>query len=203
MDAPTSDIAFTSAVQAAQTLRGSRASYERLEAKGGFKATITPDLEAFLAERESFYLGTASADGQPYIQHRGGPKGFLKVLDETTLAFADFGGNRQYITVGTLEENDKAFIFLMDYPNRRRIKVWGTARYVEDDAALLERLADPAYKGKPERAIVFTLNAWDVNCPQHITPRYTLEDLEPTVDALKARIDELETELAALKIVEH
>ena len=203
MDAPTSDIAFTSAVKAAQTLRGSRASYERLEAKGGFKATITPDLEAFLAERESFYLGTASADGQPYIQHRGGPKGFLKVLDETTLAFADFGGNRQYITVGTLEENDKAFIFLMDYPNRRRIKVWGTARYVEDDAALLERLADPAYKGKPERAIVFTLNAWDVNCPQHITPRYTVEEFEPTVDALKARIDELETELAALKIVEH
>ncbi len=203
MATPTSDIAFTPAVKAAQALRGSRKSYERLEVKGGFKDTITPDLEAFLAERESFYLGTASADGQPYVQHRGGPKGFLKVLDETTLAFADFGGNRQYITLGTLEENDKSFIFLMDYPNRRRIKVWGAARYVEDDPALLERLADPAYKGRPERAIVFTLKAWDVNCPQHITPRYTLEDLEPTVGALKARINELEAELAALKIVEH
>ena len=203
MAAPTSDIAFTPVVKAAQALRGSRASYERMETKGGFKATVTPDLEAFLAERESFYLGTASADGQPYIQHRGGPKGFLKVLDETTLAFADFGGNRQYITLGTLEENDKAFIFLMDYPNRRRIKLWGTARYVEDDPDLLARLADPAYKGRPERAIVFMLKAWDVNCPQHITPRYTLGDLEPTVGALKARITALEAELAGLKVAEH
>ena len=199
MAQPSSDIAFTPVVKAAQALRGSRKSYERLEAKGGFMETITPDLEAFVAERGSFYLGTANAEGQPYIQHCGGPKGFLKVLDESTFAFADFGGNRQYITLGTLEENDKALIFLMDYPNRRRIKTWGTARYVEDDPALLARLAEPAYKGKPKRAIVFTLKAWDVNCPQHITPRFTLEDLEPALDTLKARIAELEAEVAVLK----
>ncbi len=124
------------------------------------------------------------------------------MLDETTLAFADFGGNRQYVTVGTLEENDKAFIFLMDYPNRRRIKIWGTARYVEDDPELFARLADPGYEDTPERAILFTLKAWDINCPQHITPRFTLEDLDPTVDELKTRIAELEAELAALGTAE-
>lgn len=203
MAAPTSDIAFTPVVKAAQALRGSRAAYERMEAKGGFHDRITPDLQAFLAERDSFYLGTAGAEGQPYIQHRGGPKGFLKALDETTLGFADFAGNRQFITLGTLEENDKAFIFLMDYPRRRRIKLWGTARCIEDDPALLARLADPAYNGKPERAILFTLKAWDVNCPQHIMPRYSLEDFEPTVDALKARIKELEAQVAASRPAEH
>jgi predicted pyridoxine 5'-phosphate oxidase superfamily flavin-nucleotide-binding protein len=138
---------------------------------------VTPALEAFLAERDSFYLGTASADGQPYIQHRGGPKGFLKVLDEHRLAFADYRGNRQYISVGNLNENDKAFIFLMDYPNRQRIKIWGRAEYVEGDDALLQRVADPDYDARLERAIVFHIEAWDSNCPQHITPRYTVEEL--------------------------
>ena len=137
---------------------------------------VTPDLARFIGERDSFYLGTASADGQPYIQHRGGPKGFLKVVDDHTLAFADFSGNAQYISIGNLMENDKAFIFLMDYPNRKRIKIWGTARYVEDDQDVLGQLIDPEYPARPERALVFTVDAWDVNCPQHITPRYTVKE---------------------------
>ena len=199
MPAITSDIAFTPTVKAAQEARGSRRGYAKMEAKGGWRDTVTPDLAAFIAGRDSFYLGTANADGQPYIQHRGGPEGFLKVLDDKTLGFADFGGNRQYITVGTLEENDKAFIFLMDYPNRRRIKIWGRARYVEDDAELLARLVDEAYEAKPERAILFTIEAWDVNCPQHITQRFSFEEMAPAVDALKSRVAELEAEVAALK----
>ena len=194
-----SDIAFTQTVKAAQEARGSRRGYAKMEAKGGWRDNVTPDLAAFIAERDSFYLGTANADGQPYIQHRGGPQGFLKVLDDRTLGFADYSGNRQYITVGALEENDKAFIFLMDYPNRRRIKIWGRARYVEDDSDLLARLADDGYEAKPERAILFTIEAWDVNCPQHITQRFSLGEMAPTVDALKSRIAELEAEVATLK----
>ncbi len=194
-----SDIAFTPTVKAAQEKRGSRRGYAKMEAKGGWKDSITPDLADFIAQRDSFYLGTANAAGQPYIQHRGGPLGFLKVLDDKTLGFADYGGNRQYITIGTLEENDKAYIFLMDYPNRRRIKIWGRARVVEDDPELLARLADPDYDAKPERAILFTIEAWDVNCPQHITPRFTEAEIAPAVAALKSRVATLEAELAALK----
>ncbi|MCH9051799.1 MAG: pyridoxamine 5'-phosphate oxidase family protein, partial [Proteobacteria bacterium] len=134
MTQPISDIAFTPAVKAAQEHNGSRAGYARMEEKGGWADSVTPDLAGFLSTRDSFYLGTANADGQPYIQHRGGPRGFLKVIDARTLAFADFGGNRQFISAGNLSENDKAYIFLMDYPNRRRIKIWGRARVVEDDA---------------------------------------------------------------------
>lgn len=132
MSAPASDVAFTPAVKAEQTRRGSRHGYARMEEKGGWSATITPDLAAFIAARDSFYLSTASADGQPYTQHRGGPPGFVKVLDERTLAFADFRGNRQYITAGNLSENPRAFIFLMDYPNRSRVKMWGRAKVVEN-----------------------------------------------------------------------
>jgi len=173
-----SDIAFTPAVKAAQEARGSRAGYEKAMARHDWDDHVTPVLEAFIAERDSFYLGTASADGQPYIQHRGGPKGFLKVLDADRLAFADYRGNRQYISVGNLNENDKAFIFLMDYPNRQRIKIWGLAEYVEGDDELLRRVADPDYDAKLERAIVFHIEAWDSNCPQHIKPRYTVEELD-------------------------
>ncbi len=191
-----SDVAFTPAVKAEQERRGSRQAYARVEQRGGWSHSVTEDLRQFLAERDSFYLGTANSEGQPYIQHRGGPKGFLRVLDEKTLAFADFGGNKQYITVGTLSENDKAYIFLMDYPNRRRIKIWGRAKVVEDDPELLERLTHPAYKARPERAIVFTIEAWDVNCPQHIQPLYTEVELEPVIDPLCNRIHELEAELA-------
>lgn len=154
-----------------------RSGYEKAIGRRDWDDQVTPALEAFLAERDSFYLGTASADGQPYIQHRGGPKGFLKVLDPHRLAFADYRGNRQYISVGNLTENDKAFLFLMDYPNRQRIKIWGRAEYVEGDGEVLERVTDPGYDAKPERAIVFHISAWDSNCPQHITPRYTVEEL--------------------------
>ena len=171
-----SDIAFTPAVKAQQDRLGSRAAYARMEGRGGWSDRITPELARFIGERDSFYLGTAGADGQPYIQHRGGPKGFLTVLDDHTLACADFSGNAQYVSIGNLTENDKAFIFLMDYPNRKRIKVWGTARYVEDDRKLLTQLVDPEYTARPERALVFTVKAWDLNCPQHITPRYTVEE---------------------------
>ena len=194
-----SDIAFTPAVKAAQEHRGSRAAYARMEQKGGWRDRVTPELAQFLAERDSFYLATATADGQPYIQHRGGPQGFLAVLDERTLAFADFGGNRQYITAGNLSENDKAYLFLMDYANRRRIKIWGRARVVEDDPDLLTRLSDPAYKARPERAIVFHIEAWDVNCPQHITRRFTEAQVSEIVAPLQGRIAGLEAEIAALR----
>ncbi|MDP6574020.1 MAG: pyridoxamine 5'-phosphate oxidase family protein [Rhodospirillales bacterium] len=198
-DAPISDIAFTTAVKAIQERKGSRRGYARMDEKGGWADAVDPDLAAFIAKRDSLYLATATADGQPYIQHRGGPAGFLKVLDAHTLAFADFKGNRQYITAGNLTENDKAYIFLMDYANRRRVKVWGTARVVEDDAALLERLADGGYEGVPEQAIVFKLEAWDVNCPQHITPRFTEAEVARHEEALLARIEMLEAEVAALR----
>ena len=198
MSGYTSDVAFSPAVKAWQEKMGSRPGYARMEQKGGWKDGVTPDLAAFLAERDSFYLATASAEGQPYIQHRGGAKGFLKVLDEHTLAFADFAGNRQYISAGNLSENDRAQIFLMDYANRQRIKIWGRARVVEDDPALLERLADPAYKGRPERAIVFEVAAWDVNCPQHITRRYTEAEVATALEKLTARIAELEDQVARL-----
>ena len=194
-----SDIAFSPAVKAQQERLGSRAGYARMEGKGGWQDKVTDDLAAFLAERDSFYLASASADGQPYIQHRGGPKGFLKVLDEKRLAFADFKGNRQYITLGNLSENSRAFIFLMDYANRRRIKIWGRAEFVEGDPALLEELLDPAYGGKPERAIVFHIEAWDVNCPQHIVRRYAEEDVAGAINKLQARIVELEAEVERLK----
>ncbi len=197
MTTPLSDVAFSAAVKAEQTRRGSRAGYQRMEEKGGWSSTITPELAEFIAARDSFYLSTASAEGQPYVQHRGGPPGFLKVLDERTLAFADFRGNRQYISAGNLAENPRAFLFLMDYPNRRRIKVWGRATVVEDDPALLERLAEPGYAARPEQAIVFTLEAWDVNCPQHITPRYTEAEGERQLAQLRARVRELERRLAS------
>ena len=194
-----SDIAFTPAVKAAQESRGSRAAYARMEQKGGWRDRVTPELAQFLAERDSFYLATATADGQPYVQHRGGPPGFLAVLDERTLAFADFGGNRQYITAGNLSENDKAYLFLMDYANRRRIKIWGRARIAEDDPELLTRLSDPAYKARPERAILFHIEAWDVNCPQHITRRFTEAQVSEIVAPLQGRIAGLEAEIAALR----
>ncbi|MCG8546170.1 MAG: pyridoxamine 5'-phosphate oxidase family protein, partial [Alphaproteobacteria bacterium] len=174
----------------------SRRGYEKMEAKGGWSDRVSPDLAAFIAARDSFYLGTASADGQPYIQHRGGKRGFLKVLDESRLAFADMSGNRQYISVGNLSENDKAYIFLMDYPNRRRIKIWGRARIVEDDPQLLNRLADDE-SGTPEHAVVFDITGWDVNCPKFITPRFTESEVNDLVRPLRQRIAELEAALAA------
>lgn len=191
----TSDVAFTPAVKAMQEKHHSRASYARMEQMGGWQSEANPNLGHFLSAMDSFYFGTANTEGQPYIQHRGGPKGFLKVLDEKRLAFADFGGNRQYISVGNLSENNKASLFLMDYPNRRRIKIWGTAQVVFDDKALLESLSDPSYKAKVERAIVFTISAWDMNCPQHIKQRFTMEEVEAMTKPLQDRIAELEAKL--------
>lgn len=195
MSRPVSDIAFTPTVKTVQQRLGSRGTYERMEEVGGWQSEITPDLARFLAERDSFYLGTASADGQPYIQHRGGPKGFLKVIDHRTLAFADFAGNRQYISIGNLADNPKAFLFLIDYPNRRRIKIWGRAEVVEDDPALLGQLVDPGYKARPERVFRFRVEAWDVNCRQHITRRFTEEEIGPLIGELRDRIATLEEEL--------
>ena len=191
MDHPISDIAFTPAVKAAQEERGSRSAYAKMEQRGGWNDVVTPELAEFIAARDSLYLGTTGADGQPYIQHRGGPKGFLKVLDERTLAIADYVGNAQYISLGNLAENNKAFIFLMDYPNRHRIKIWGTAEFVEDDPTLLSRVADPDYKARLERVLVFHVKAWDVNCTQHIRQRFTPEEFEPVVQPLRDRIAEL------------
>jgi hypothetical protein len=177
MTSPISDIAFTPAVKAAQQRLGSRKAYANFEKRGGWSDVVTPELKAFIAERDSLYLGTASADAQPYIQHRGGPKGFVKVLDERTLAFADFSGNSQYVSLGNLSENPKAYIFFMDYANRRRIKVWGTARFVEADPALVQRVRDPDYEAPVERVLVFHVLAWDRNCDLHITQRFTEDEL--------------------------
>ena len=189
---PSSDIAFTPSVKAIQHRKGSRPAYARMEDRGGWERTITPQLAAFVAGVRSFFLATATSDGQPYVQHRGGPPGFLKVLDERTLAIADFAGNRQYITQGNLEENPKAFIFLIDYMRRRRIKIWGKARIVETDPELLSRLMPPDYPAKPEQVLLFEIEAWDANCPQHIPQRFEAEDVTHALAARDARIAELE-----------
>ena len=196
MRAYPSDIAFTPAVKALQTRKGSRPRYARIERSEGWQTQVTPDLAEFLAHLDMFYLGTANAEGQPYIQYRGGSPGFLKVIDDTTLGFADFAGNRQYVTLGNLSENPKAFIFLMDYANSQRVKLWGEARVVEDDPALLERLRDPEYPGKVERAILFRIAAWDINCPQHIHKRFAQAQIAPVIEQLQARIADLESQLA-------
>jgi predicted pyridoxine 5'-phosphate oxidase superfamily flavin-nucleotide-binding protein len=194
-----SDIAFTPTVKAIQTRKGSRSGYAHVEENGGWRTEIDDNLAAFLAEANSFFLATASADGQPYMQHRGGPKGFVKVLDKQTLAFADYSGNRQYITQGNLAENPKANIFIMDYAHRRRVKLWGTARVVEDDPALMRSLMPQGYRAKPEQVILFTIAAWDTNCPQHIPQKFDAADVAAVLAARDARIAELEAELATLK----
>ena len=201
---PSSDIAFSPSVKAVQERRGSRAGYAKMEAKGGFAVEIDDALSAFIAEQRSFYLATASADGQPYIQHRGGPKGFLRVLDDRTLGFADFAGNRQYISTGNLADNPKAMIFLMDYANRRRVKIWGTARVVENDPELVAKLFPGAYRARGEAAIIFTVEAWDVNCPQHSPQMVFAEDVAEAIAERDRRIGALEAENKRLKAaVEH
>ena len=173
----TSDIAFTDAVKNIQKRKGSRDTYANMEQRGSWQDTITKQLADFIAERDSFYIATVSSEGQPYIQHRGGPKGFLKVIDDHTLGFADFVGNRQYISYGNLEENNKVCLFFMDYPNRTRIKLWGTSEVNENDEALIEQLSVSDYKGVVERAFIIHVEAWDRNCPQHIVPRYTKQEI--------------------------
>jgi predicted pyridoxine 5'-phosphate oxidase superfamily flavin-nucleotide-binding protein len=189
------EVLFSPAVKAEQARLGSRAQFEDRE----WVTEITDNLRQFLAAIDTFFLATASADGRPYVQHRGGPPGFLKPIGTHTLAFADFAGNRQYITLGHLKENDRAHIFIPHFATQQRLKLWGRARAVEGDLELMERLVDPAYKAKPQRAIVFTLEAWDVNCRQHIVPRYSEAEMAPAMNKLIARIKELEEEVARLK----
>jgi predicted pyridoxine 5'-phosphate oxidase superfamily flavin-nucleotide-binding protein len=189
------DVAFSPAIKSIQTRKGSREAYEGR----AWRTDVDDNLAAFLADANSFYLATASADGQPYIQHRGGPKGFLKVLDKQTLAFADYAGNRQYVTQGNLSENPKAYIFVMDYAHRRRVKIWGEARVVEGDDALTQSLMPKGYRARPEQVILFKITAWDTNCPQHIPQKFDAADVAAAIAARDARIAELEAELAALK----
>jgi len=198
-DTYSSDVAFTPAVKAIQARKGSRDAYAHVEENGGWRTEIDDKLRDFLAATDSFYLATATADGQPYIQHRGGPKGFIKVLDKTTIAFADYSGNRQYITQGNLSENPKAHIFVMDYAHRRRVKIWGEARVVDDDPALTQSLMPKGYKARPEQVVLFKIAAWDTNCPQHIPQKFDAADVAAAVAQRDARIAELEAELAALK----
>ncbi|MDR3097055.1 MAG: pyridoxamine 5'-phosphate oxidase family protein [Paraburkholderia sp.] len=186
-----SDVAFTPTVKAMQARLGSRELYARMEAQRGFGTDLTPDLSAFVEAQRSVFLATANASGQPYIQHRGGPAGFLQVLDARTIAFADFIGNQQYITLGNLSDNPKAYLFLIDYARRRRIKIWGEARVVED-AALVQRLMPAGYKARAERAIRFTVTAWDSNCPQHIPQCFEAQDVKAALDERDERIREME-----------
>jgi len=195
----TSDVAFSDTVKSVQTRKGSRSAYARMEEGGAWERSITSDLKAEIEAQTSVFLATANAAGQPYIQHRGGPAGFLRVLDEQTIGFADFAGNRQYITQGNLEENPKAQLFLIDYANRRRIKVWGTARVVEGDEALSGRLMPTGYRARPERAMLFTVTAWDVNCPQHIPQRFEAADVEAAIKTRDERIAALEAEVERLR----
>jgi predicted pyridoxine 5'-phosphate oxidase superfamily flavin-nucleotide-binding protein len=193
-----SDIVFPPAARRAQAQRSSADLYAKRIA-AGFPDRITPELAGFITGLDTAFLATVSAAGAPYIQHRGGPKGFIKVLDERTLGFADYAGNRQYITISNLADNDRAYLFLLDFAARRRIKIWGRARVVEGDPALLARLADPGYRARPERAILFTVEAWDVNCPQHITARFTASEVADATVVLRERIAALEAENARLR----
>lgn len=195
----TSDIAFTPAVKAIQTRKGSRNGYARMEQGGSWESSITPDLQDFIALQTSFYMATVNSEGQPYIQHRGGPVGFLRVLDAHTLAFVDYAGNKQFISQGNLSENSKAHLFLMDYAHRQRIKIWGDAKVIEGDVDLLAKLMPNGYRAKPEQVIVFTVSAWDANCPQHIPVRLEAADVKKALDVRDQRILELEAELAHLR----
>ena len=198
-DTYSSDVAFTPAVKAIQTRKGSREGYAHVEQKGGWRTEIDGNLRAFLADANSFYLATANADGQPYIQHRGGPKGFIKVLDKSTIAFADYSGNRQFITQGNLSENPKAHIFVMDYAHRRRVKIWGEARVIEDDPTLTRSLMPQGYRARPEQVFLFKITAWDTNCPQHIPQKFDAADVAAALASRDTRIAELEAEVAKLK----
>jgi uncharacterized protein len=191
-----SDIVFTPTVKALQQARGSRHAYARMEQGRGWQTGIDDDLREFIEAQTTLFMATANLEGQPYIQHRGGPPGFLHVLDEHTLAFADFTGNRQYVSTGNLADNPKAQLFLMDYAQRQRVKIWGEAR-VESDPALVQRLLPAGYQARAEQAIVFTVKAWDANCPQHIPQLLPADEVAAAIAGRDARIAELEQELAA------
>ncbi|MCW8926537.1 MAG: pyridoxamine 5'-phosphate oxidase family protein [Xanthomonadales bacterium] len=201
----TSDIAFTESVKAIQFRKGSRKIYARMEQSSGWQTEITPGLASIVARQRSFFLGTANAEGQPYIQHRGGPPGFLKVIDEKTLAFADYKGNRQFISQGNLAENPKALIFLIDYAERTRIKIWGRAEVVEDRPEFLAELmpSQGEYRARAEQAVVFTVEAWDRNCPQHIPQLIEREKVDKLLDEQHRRIEELQEQVRLLKSKSH
>lgn len=194
-----SDVAFTDTVKAIQLRKGSRQAYARMEQGGGWQTAISAELKEEIEAQISVFLATANAQGQPYIQHRGGPAGFLRVLDQNTIAFADFAGNRQFITQGNLSENPKVQLFLIDYRQRRRIKIWGTARVVEGDAELMTRLMPKGYRARAEQVVLMTVTAWDLNCPQHIPHRIEAADVKAELDARDQRIASLEAELARLR----
>lgn len=195
----TSDVAFTDVVKAIQARKGSRGAYARMEQGGSWERSITAELKAEIEAQRSVFLASANAQGHPYIQHRGGPAGFLRVLDDQTIGFADFAGNRQYITQGNLEQNPRAHLFLIDYANRRRIKIWGTARVVEGDEALVQQLMPIDYRARPEQVLLFTVTAWDVNCPQHIPQRFEAAEVEAAIESRDQRIAALEAEVKRLR----
>ena len=199
-DPPTypSDVAFTPAVKSIQSSKGSRRIYEKLEKGGGWRTDVTPELKAFIEKQRSVFLATASKDGQPTVQHRGGPPGFLRVLDPTTLAFVDYVGNRQYVTLGNLSQNPKASLLLIDYEHGTRIKIWGSASAV-GDGVLIAELMPQHYRARPEQVIRFKIVAWDVNCPQHIPQRFEADQVAAKLAQRDERIRALEEELASLK----
>ncbi|MGF1503352.1 MAG: pyridoxamine 5'-phosphate oxidase family protein [Paracoccaceae bacterium] len=197
------DIAFTPSVRAAQDANGSGDVYGRILARSDGVAPdrIGPDEAAFIADRDSFYMGSVSETGWPYVQHRGGPRGFVKILDDREIGIADYRGNRQYVSLGNLARDDRVSLFFMDYGRRARLKIFARARAVTAEEApdLLARLADPDYRARIERGLVFTVEAFDWNCPQHITERFTRSEIEAAVGVFRARIAELEARLAALE----
>jgi uncharacterized protein len=194
-----SDVAFTPAVKSAQTRNGSRRAYAHMEESGSWETRITAELKQFIEAQSSVFLATANAEGQPYIQHRGGPAGFLHVLDDQTIAFADFTGNRQFITVGNLAENAKAHLFLIDYAHQQRIKIWGEARVVEGDAGLAARLTPKGYKARVAQVILFKVSAWDANCPKHIPQRFDAPEVATAIAERDRRIAALEAEVSQLR----
>lgn len=194
-----SDVAFTPSVKALQARKGSRNAYGRMEECGAWQTGITPELADFITAQTSIFFATANVEGQPYIQHRGGPPGFLRVLDDKTIGFADFSGNRQYITQGNLADNPKAHLFLIDYAHRKRIKIWGEARVVEGNAELTAKLMPEGYKARPEQVILFTVAAWDANCPQHIPQRFEAAEVAAALTARDKRIEALEAEIKRLR----
>lgn len=196
---PISDVAFTAMVKKFQERNGSREAYAKMEERGGWSDRITPQLAEFISKQNSFYFATVNSEGQPYIQHRGGPRGFLRVLDDRTLGMADFRGNRQFISQGNLSENNKAFIFLMDYANRRRIKIWGEAWMVENDDALLAAVMPEGYAAAPERVLLFKLTAWDPNCPQHIPRKIDADEVDAMLKTKEIQISELIRQIEMLK----
>src|SRR5499426_3105238 len=203
MTAYSSDVAFTPSVKSVQSRKGSRGAYARVEERGGWETRITPELAQFIAAQTSVFLATTNAEGQPYIQHRGGPPGFLHVLDDKTIAFADFAGNRQYITQGNLSDNPKVHLFLIDYAHRQRVKIWGEARVVEGDAALIAKLMPEGYRARPEQVLVMTVTAWDANCPQHIPQRIEAADVAAALAERDRRIEALEAEIKRLGATAH